>query len=1096
MIRQWDKAILLEPDSSLEYQERAVEFARFMGFQTEAAEFPVTSSECGIRVPDTYEGFDQYAEISSGVHPDGYIAASDQAKPMPDFDWRRDKGLETLFTKGELLVDRDLDQLPDEMDFHLVLGSDEAFVLEAACNLAFRWGMEVTAYSGMLLSRDPNVDGNKVIVKSGQKEEVTWQREEGGIKVIVQGRPEHLVEFVARMCEKFPYQGQFDDWSDRLQEIGEGLRMNTLDGQMAYADAFAGSGQAFVDPEVDMCPGRRADVEKCFPGLSFVSYKDEKKVYEKEYHLSWEVDDLKKRLTSLMEKESGGDVRIDVAVSEDGSVREALKKYIAKLAPEGTDVRVYCSYKQGFSWIQDRVIPELLSEERAHGEKNISRVEIAFKPFLKPGETEWHDEDGATPSYTNVGGNGDPDRWYDLPIRYLQELYPVEDILVEGLGISGDDVIFSEYKGDRDITYLFKAMDEDGKVLWSETYKAAWDERPYLDAYKEMGLVHPSTGYIRIFRDGELTCEERIETDVEKIWDVYQQQILPDIREYVDSKTAGRQDELPDLQPFFNKLEIQVETSEPNERLNSREDLLSSLDGLHEDMYFVGTDYFKNYGYEKCGEITDAPGLILPRIRKVNGRGAYVKASVFAQQSDQPEIKTEKTVITRLADYDDLDIRLEKLYSEKEKVIASVYVAGVPDELVSSYAALMDRGLLSVGGEIDDVDAVEFRTDSGKYRAAVSPAAVPEKNIDIRDVDIAENKLMGYEEYMAVIRQLEHVGGLKVYRTARSYKGRSIYAVEFSPDRRGYVSRTKRITEYPTELITSRHHANEVSSTNSAFMLIKTLLTEGKYRDLTEHVNLAIVPVENVDGAAIHYELQKENPHWKFHVARFNAIGKEFYHEHFKIHTIHTEAVSLRRLFMRLLPDVIVDDHGVPSHEWEQQFSGYTSPSFKGFWLPRSLLYGYFFHIAGDEYRSSLDLCHRMEDVIADAFLADEEITRENLMWARQFEKYAHGWMPKLFPASYYKNMITYWIPHEYDPTHRYPSVRYPWILSVDYVSEVADETAQGEYLHSCARAHLVHDLAVVDMLMKAGKVYDNREELGAGAAAVKHVRKRPVIAQ
>lgn len=1095
MIKQWDNTILLEPDSSSEYQERAVEFARFMGFQTEAAEFPVTSSECGIRVPDTYEDFDKYEEISPGVHPKGYIAASDQARPMPDFDWRKYKGLETLFTKGDLLADRDLDQLPDEMNFHLVLGSDEAFVLEAACNLAFRWGMEVTAYSGRLLSRDSETEGNKVIVKRGSREEVTWQRNDDCITVVVQGRPDHLVEFVSRMCEKFPYQGQFDDWSDRLQEMGEGLRMNTLDGQMAYADAFASSGQAFVDPEIDMCPGRRSEVEKAFPDFSFVSYKDEKKVYEKEYHLSWEVDDLKERLGALLEKESGENLRIDVAVSEDSSVRNELKKYIKDMAPAGADVRVYCSYKQGFSWVEDRVIPELLSEEKSQ-RKKISRVEIAFKPFLKPGETEWQDEDGATPSYTNVGGNGDPERWYDLPIRYLQELYPVEDILTESLGISGDDVEFSEYKGDQDITYLFKAMSEDGDVLWSEMYKAAWDERPYLDAYKEMGLVHPSTGYIRIFRDGELTHEERIETDVEKIWDVYQRQILPDIREYVDQKTAGRQDKLPDLQPFFNKLEIQVETSEPNERLKSREDLMSSLDGLHEDMYFVGTDYFKNYGYEKCGEITDAPGLILPRIRKVNGRGAYIKAAVYAQQSDQPEIKTEKSVITRLADYDNLDVRLKGLYSEGGKTVASLYVAGVPDELVSSYAALMDKGVLSISHQIDDVDVVEFCTDSGKYRAGVSPAEIPEKNINIRDVNIAENELMGYEEYLNVIRQLEHVKGLNVYRTARSYKGRSIYAVEFRPDRKGYVSRTKRITEYPGELITSRHHANEVSSTNSAFMLIKALLTDDKYRDLTEHMNLAIVPMENVDGAAIHYELQKDNPHWKFHVARFNAIGKEFYYDHFKIHTIHTEAVSLRRLFMRLLPDVIVDNHGVPSHEWEQQFSGYTSPSFKGFWLPRSLLYGYFFHIAGDEYRSSLNLCHRMEDVIADAFLADREITRENLMWARQFEKHAHGWMPKLFPASYYKNMITYWIPHEYDPAHRYPSVRYPWILSVDYVSEVADETAQGEYLHSCARAHLIHDLAVVDMLMKAGKVYDNQDEQGPENAAVKHVRKRPVVAQ
>ena len=437
MIKQWDNTILLEPDSSPEYQERAVEFARFMGFQTEAAEFPITSSKCGIKVPDKYEDFGKYEDFSLSIHPDGYLAASDQARPMPDFDWRKEKGLEILFTKGDLLVDRDLDQLPDEMDFHLILDSDEPFLLEAACNLAFRWGMEVTAYSGRLLSCDLETEGNKVIVKRGSREEVTWQRNDDCITVVVQGRPDHLVEFVSRMCEKFPYQGQFDDWSDRLQEIGEAMRMNTLDGQMAYADAFASSGQAFVDPEIDMCPGRRSEVEKAFPDFSFVSYKDEKKVYEKEYHLSWEVDDLKERLGALLEKESGENLRIDVAVSEDGSVREDLKKYIAELAPENTDVRVYCSYKQGFSWIQDRVIPELLTVEKQGGKK-ISRVEIAFKPFLKPGETEWQDEDGATPSYTNVGGNGDPDRWYDLPIRYLQELYPVEDILTESLGISGD----------------------------------------------------------------------------------------------------------------------------------------------------------------------------------------------------------------------------------------------------------------------------------------------------------------------------------------------------------------------------------------------------------------------------------------------------------------------------------------------------------------------------------------------------------------------------------------------------------------------------------------------------------------------------------
>mgnify|MGYP000697831657 CR=1 FL=1 len=115
--------------------------------------------------------------------------------------------------------------------------------------------------------------------------------------------------------------------------------------------------------------------------------------------------------------------------------------------------------------------------------------------------------------------------------------------------------------------------------------------------------------------------------------------------------------------------------------------------------------------------------------------------------------------------------------------------------------------------------------------------------------------------------------------------------------------------------------------------------------------------------------------------------------------TIHREARGLKRLFMNKLPDFLIDNHGVPSHEWEQQFAGYTSPSFRGFWLPRSLIYGYFFHIDEERYKSNITLNKKMEDVVADAFLQDKKITDINLSWARQFEKYAHTWMPKIIPG-------------------------------------------------------------------------------------------------
>lgn len=149
---------------------------------------------------------------------------------------------------------------------------------------------------------------------------------------------------------------------------------------------------------------------------------------------------------------------------------------------------------------------------------------------------------------------------------------------------------------------------------------------------------------------------------------------------------------------------------------------------------------------------------------------------------------------------------------------------------------------------------------------------------------------------------------------------------------------------------------------------------------------------------------------------------------------IHTEALGHGRLFRKFLPDMIVDNHGEPSHEWEQQFSGYTSPSYKGFWLP------------------------------------------------------------KMFPADYYKNMINYWIAYKTGPANRYPAARFPWITSVSYTSEVADETAQDEYLNLCARAHVAHDEATIEMLMQAEKSYDEKLECQNDKIFVRHFRNRPMI--
>ena len=73
------------------------------------------------------------------------------------------------------------------------------------------------------------------------------------------------------------------------------------------------------------------------------------------------------------------------------NINQRLEEKGAKLL----DAEILCAYKQGFSWIDEIIIPKLLNEK-------VGKLHIAFRPFLPEGQTEWLDENGATPSYTNI----------------------------------------------------------------------------------------------------------------------------------------------------------------------------------------------------------------------------------------------------------------------------------------------------------------------------------------------------------------------------------------------------------------------------------------------------------------------------------------------------------------------------------------------------------------------------------------------------------------------------------------------------------------------------------------------------------------------
>ena len=123
----------------------------------------------------------------------------------------------------------------------------------------------------------------------------------------------------------------------------------------------------------------------------------------------------------------------------------------------------------------------------------------------------------------------------------------------------------------------------------------------------------------------------------------------------------------------------------------------------------------------------------------------------------------------------------------------------------------------------------------------------------------------------------------------------------------------------PTHLIVARHHANEVASTTAALQLIESLATDPAVTPLLDRVNVVVIPDENPDGTALHARLMAEHPAWKHHAARYNAVGVEFARCFGDDDTPYGEARVRPLLWRQWRPDVVTDNHGVPTPYYSVQ---------------------------------------------------------------------------------------------------------------------------------------------------------------------------------
>lgn len=894
---------------------------------------------------------------------------TDQICPDANDYFYPDMGLESLFRTGVFLIDRDHDTIPDTRAYHAEI-PDDPYCRKAWELLENRLKSEC--------GNGESIQSRNVIRFTGTNEPSVRQfMHEGYAELHIDGSGDELLSFMRCFVRDY----------DRYV-----LCVSMEEITMHLRDTFS-------------C--RNSDGEAVYQ----IKHQD-RCILEQEYPVQSELDTVMRLIDEVQTEDHG--LEFELAVSKPEAVRKSVKALIHDRFPNAR-VRVLNAYKQGLSWIEEVCLPALK-------EKTISRIVIAFAR-----DGQWKDMDGRVPVRT-VSKGADSHAQMELPVRFLQELYPVDDVLAEALQIDRDRITFC-LSEEPDITYRLSAYQDDA-VVFTDTYTVHTYERYFLDEYTEKGTVHPSTGYFRIRQNGSLVMDQTVRTDRDRIYDVFQEKILPALK--VCRMSAH------DNGMRLSKAVMKIGLDETERILPFRQDRISPADGLMEDLYFTALEYFEQNDLETGVRCTEA-GLILPDVTLRTGR---------------PSCSLSVSAAERVVPYP-VQIRLDEVSYKDGRLVYRYTAEGTSDDVIRNWCSLCNGGKLRISEQLNGkgifaVNGHEVRVCS-EQTAYLDPA-----EIRIPDAVITPDML---DEIM---EQFRRVRGIHVRVIGESYEHRPVYAVSFE-EKTGsrYEDRISKVNV----LINARHHANEVSSTNAVLHLIKELLCDPVKQALIRNMNLVNIPMENPDGAAVHELLSRKHPSYKLHMARFNALGREFARDVFVPDTVHTEARAVYRLMREYVFDAVIDEHGVPSHEWEQTFSGYTSPAYRGFWLPRAVLYGYFWYTPEHENEMYSALTERIEQAVSMKISADKELTELNNDWKDRFEKYAHAWMPAMFPADYRYDMIHYHIVRPQDDHSFYVTQKYPWLHALYYTSEVPDETVHGQALKQCVRAHLADEYALLEVI-------------------------------
>ena len=353
-----------------------------------------------------------------------------------------------------------------------------------------------------------------------------------------------------------------------------------------------------------------------------------------------------------------------------------------------------------------------------------------------------------------------------------------------------------------------------------------------------------------------------------------------------------------------------------------------------------------------------------------------------------------------------------------------------------------------------------------------------------------------------------------VYKAGTSYLGKDVWAMDILPKvEASHLSAAKQTTIKPTVIYSARQHANEVSSTSHVLKMAELLLTDPAYKEKLKKVNVVVHPFTNPDGAQLAYDLQKVTPRQMLHAGYLGPLGVDVASGQDDPDPMYPESLVRPKLWRSWLPDIFLNPHGYPSHEWVQAFSEYAAWvrtraveqrdywTMRGWWMPG-------FSWLDPRYPRNKTEQMKLLSMITANVKASPEVWAMNQRAYDRYTRYSFAFDQKNFKLDFTDGVLTYKAikgarasggPGEGGggaaqgggPPRGFMQ-RYPTVTLSEGSTEAPDETAHGDWLRLVATAGLQWDKANFEYLAQGNHKVDRKTETFFGGVSLSMNRTRP----